>query len=114
MKFLIVNNFKGKTNENIFDFSTFVNLIKRKVKKMTKSTDTDTEFFTVKTMAQLENFLVDPQVNYVSEESSRKFDLIDVVLINGRVNPVPWSRANKQVICFFQKYFLKFFLIFFC
>lgn len=98
MKFLIVNNFQKESNANNLDLKTFIKTIKETIKKISSSTDTESEFYITKTKKDLEKFLIDPQANYLSNSSARNFDLIDVVLINGRVSPVPWSKQNQQVI----------------
>ena len=59
--------------------------------------DTENQFNIASTPKALEEYLLDADADFISMVHAKQFNLIDVVFINGKRAPDPWSPASKQV-----------------
>lgn len=58
--------------------------------------DTETEFF-IRDLHNLDDFLYELDSIYVSSESARLFDFLDMIFIQGESNIRPWSPQTSKV-----------------
>ena len=60
--------------------------------------DTETVFFTADCAKDILPYLFQPDIGYTDLKNGKKFDLIDIVIINGDYQYKPWSKEYLEVI----------------
>lgn len=60
--------------------------------KINSNTDVSNHFFYLKDLKQLNDYIFVPELYKKNKnESAKKFDLIDIVIIYGKCNYLPWE-----------------------
>ena len=70
------------------------------MKEETIVRDNETRYY-VRHLLQLEDFLYEFDSGYTSMDAGRKFNSLDMILITGQPNYLPWYKQTKQVSIYF-------------
>ena len=104
MNILIINAF-GTSPSAKAKYTSFCNLIKNTLKRISKNTGIDSCSFTYKDPTNIDEYIYDPDFNpnegtKTNITNKKNFDKIDMIFIDGCEKYLPWEHTSYKLSLF--------------